>query len=47
MNERTGWLAMALERDEIQPYIRDLLVHAIIIDDPNKSFEQLSADIGY
>jgi hypothetical protein len=45
-DERENWVAMAREHDEIQPYIRDLLVHAII-DDPNKSFERLSADIGY
>ena len=37
-DERENWVAMAREHDEIQPYIRDLLVHAII-DDPNKSFE--------
>ena len=45
-DERENWVAMARDHDEIQPYIRDLLVHAII-DDPNKSFERLSADIGY
>jgi hypothetical protein len=45
-DERENWVAMAREHFEIQPYIRDLLVDAII-DDPNKSFERLSADIGY
>jgi hypothetical protein len=45
-DKKVNWVAIAREHDEIKPYIRDLLVHAII-DDPNKSFEWLSADIGY
>ena len=45
-DECENWVAIAREHDEIQPYIKDLLVHAIN-DDPNKSFECLSADIGY
>jgi hypothetical protein len=45
-DERENWEAIAREHDEIQPYIKGLLIDAII-DDPNKSFERLSADIGY
>jgi hypothetical protein len=44
--DRELWVALAREHDEIQPYIRELLVDAIN-DDPNKSLERLSADIGY
>jgi hypothetical protein len=45
-DDRELWVALAREHDEIQPYIRELLVDAIN-DDPNKSLERLSADIGY
>ena len=39
-DERENWEAIAQEHDEIQPYIKGLLIDAII-DDPNKSFERL------